>query len=316
MKALVWDGVALRLERDRARPEVPQGWARLKVRCAGICSTDEQILQGYMGFKGVPGHEFVGEVLEGPPELLGQRVTCEINFACGECESCRRGMGRHCGTRTVLGILGADGAFAEEVAAPIANLRVVPAGVSDEQAVFAEPLAAAFEILEQIHVEPGSRAVVLGDGKLGQLCAQVLHYAGAQVELVGKHPGKLEHAGTLGIRVSLLDEFKETPARLVVEATGSERGLAMAMRVVEPRGTLVLKSTVAASHELSLAPLVINEVTVVGSRCGRFEPALQALAQGRISVEPMIHGEFPLEQGLEAFARAREPGVLKVLLRP
>lgn len=316
MKALVWDGETLRLDRDRPRPLVPQNWARLKVRCAGICSTDQQILQGYMGFEGVPGHEFVGEVLEGPTELVGKRVTCEINFACGECESCRRGMGRHCATRTVLGILGADGAFAEEVAAPVANLRVVPAGVSDEQAVFAEPLAAAFEILEQVHVEPGARAVVLGDGKLGQLCAQVLHYAGAVVELVGKHPGKLEHAGTLGINVTLLDEFQEAPARLVVEATGSERGLAMAMRVVEPRGTLVLKSTVAASHELSLAPLVINEVTVVGSRCGRFEPALQALAQGRISVEPMIHGSFPLEEGLAAFARAREPGVLKVLLRP
>lgn len=316
MKALVWDGEALSLDPQRARPEIPPGWARLKVRCAGICSTDEQILKGYMDFKGVPGHEFVGEVLEGPDELIGKRVTCEINFACGECEPCRRGMGRHCPTRTVLGILGADGAFAEEVAAPVANLRVVPDAVSDEQAVFAEPLAAAFEILEQVHLEPGARAVVLGDGKLGQLCAQVLHLSGASVELVGKHPGKLEHAGTLGMKVTLLDEFEEAPARLVVEATGSEKGLEMAMRVVEPRGTLVLKSTVAASHELSLAPLVINEVTVVGSRCGRFEPALQALAQGRVSVEPMIHGEFPLEEGLQAFERARERGVLKVLLRP
>lgn len=316
MKALVWDGEALRFEAERARPEIPAGWARLRVRCAGICSTDEQILKGYMDFQGVPGHEFVGEVLEGPSELVGQRVTCEINFACGECDACRRDMGRHCPTRTVLGILGADGAFAEEVAAPVANLRVVPEGVSDEQAVFAEPLAAAYEILEQVHVEPGARAVVLGDGKLGQLCAQVLHAAGAQVELVGKHADKLEHAGSLGMQTTLLAEFDEATAPLVVEATGSEKGLEMAMRVVAPRGTLVLKSTVAASHELSLAPLVINEVTVVGSRCGRFEPALQALAMGRVSVEPLISGTFPLEEGVAAFERARERGVLKVLLRP
>lgn len=264
MKALVWDGEALRLDPERARPEVRAGWARLKVRCAGICSTDEQILKGYMDFRGVPGHEFVGEVLEGPPEWVGRRVTCEINFACGECEACRRGLGRHCPTRTVLGILGADGAFADEVAAPVANLRAVPDDVSDAQAVFTEPLAAAYEILEQVHLEPGSRAVVLGDGKLGQLCAQVLHAAGAQVELVGKHAGKLEHARSLGITTTLLSEFSAAPAPLVVEATGSEAGLALAMRVTAPRGTLVLKSTVAASHELSLAPLVINEVTVVG----------------------------------------------------
>jgi threonine dehydrogenase-like Zn-dependent dehydrogenase len=316
VKALVWDGDSLRYDGERPRPEVPAGWARLKVRCAGICSTDEQILKGYMDFKGVPGHEFVGEVLEGPKDLVGKRVACEINFACGECDACHRGMGRHCPTRTVLGILGSDGAFAEEVAAPVENLCVVPDGVSDEQAVFTEPLAAAYEILEQVHLEPGARAVVLGDGKLGQLCAQVLHSAGAQVELIGKHPGKLDHATALGIKTTLLGDFDEVPAPLVVEATGSEAGLAMAMRICSPRGTLVLKSTVAASHELSLAPLVINEVTVVGSRCGRFAPALQALAQGRVSVEPMIHGSFPLEDGLAAFERAREKGVLKVLLRP
>ncbi|MBL4845426.1 MAG: alcohol dehydrogenase catalytic domain-containing protein [Planctomycetes bacterium] len=316
MKALVWDGETLRFDNDRARPEVPEGWARLRVRCAGICSTDQQILKGYMDFKGIPGHEFVGEVLEGPDEMIGKRVTCEINFACGTCPACLRDMGRHCPTRTVLGIMGSDGAFAEEVAAPIANLRVVPDSVSDEQAVFTEPLAAAYEILEQVHLEPGQRVVVLGDGKLGQLCAQVMHSAGAQVQLIGKHPCKLEHPASLGIHTTLLEDFDEAPAPLVVEATGSEKGLAMAMRVVSPRGTLVLKSTVAASHELSLAPLVINEVTVVGSRCGRFEPALQALAQGRVSVEAMIHGEFSLEEGVAAFERSREQGVLKVLLRP
>lgn len=316
MQALVWDGAELRYTRDHPRPELPPGWARLRVRCAGICSTDEQILRGYMGFQGVPGHEMVGEVVEGSPEWLGKRAVVEINYACGTCDACRRGLGRHCPTRSVLGILGQDGAFADEVVAPAANLHEVPEGVDDEQAVFSEPLAAAFEILEQVHVAPGTRALVLGDGKLGQLCARVLHSAGAETLLVGKHRAKLDRAAQAGVPTRLLGALAPEAWDLVVEATGSRDGLELAMQRVRPRGTLVLKSTVAAAHELSLAPLVIHEVTVIGSRCGPFPAALAALASGRITVRELIDDRFALAEGEAAFARAREGGVLKVLLTP
>ncbi|MGE0709874.1 MAG: alcohol dehydrogenase catalytic domain-containing protein [Planctomycetota bacterium] len=318
MRALVWDGARLELRPDHPRPALPEGWARLRLRCAGICSTDQQILQGYMGFRGVPGHELVAEVSEGPAAWLGRRVTVEINFACGACPACARGLGRHCPRRTVLGILGQDGAFAEELVAPLANLHAVPDHVPDEEAVFTEPLAAAFEVLEQVHVPPGSRALVLGDGKLGQLCARVLALSGARVRLAGRHADKLALAAAAGLETALAAELEPAPEwDLVVEATGSPAGLRQAMELVRPRGTLVLKSTVAADHALSLAPLVINEVTVIGSRCGPFAPALRALAEGRVpSLGCLVHGDFPLEQGAAAFARAREPGTLKVLLRP
>lgn len=316
MRALHWNGDELRLVEDHPEPEVREGDALLGVRLAGICSTDQQILRGYMGFTGVPGHEFVGEVLEGPPEWRGKRVVAEINFACGACPDCARGLGRHCPTRRVLGILNADGAFAERVAVPVANLHEVPADVPDEAAVFAEPVAAAFEILEQVPVDGTTRALVLGDGKLGLLCAQVLAQAGVDTTVVGKHPGKLERVAGRGLKVVVADEYRPAPFDLVVEATGSERGLAAAIESVRPRGTLVLKSTVAARHHLSLAPLVIHEVTVVGSRCGPFAPALEALAAGRVAVEPLVDACFPLAEGLDAVERASAKPTLKVLLRP
>jgi len=316
VKALHWDGETLRLAQDHPEPTFdPQREALVRVHLAGICSTDLQILAGYMGYTGVLGHEFVGEVLEGPTVWQGRRVVGEINFACGACERCAHGLGRHCATRQVLGILGADGCFAERVRVPLANLHAVPAGVSDEQAVFCEPLAAAFEIPEQVHLAPGCRAVVLGDGKLGLLIAQVLRRCGARVEVVGRHPAKLDRVAGLGITTRLADEPLEGNADLVVEATGSEAGLRRAMQTVRPRGTLVLKSTVAAEHHLSLAPLVIDEITVVGSRCGPFAPALAALAAGEVQVEPLIDAVYPLEQGLEAVAHAQRKGAAKVLLR-
>jgi threonine dehydrogenase-like Zn-dependent dehydrogenase len=269
-----------------------------------------------MGFQGIPGHEFVGIVEEGPGGLTGQRVVAEINFACGQCPLCRQGLGRHCPTRQVMGILQADGAFAEYVAVPIANLHPVPDHVSDEAAVFTEPLAAAFEILEQVHLQPTHQVVVLGDGKLGLLCAQVLHLTGAQVCLVGRHAHKLEVARALGMQTAILSDAPLSQADVVVEATGSTAGLQLAIETVRPRGTLVLKSTVAADHNLSLAPLVIHEVTVVGSRCGRFPPALHALAHERLSVQPLITEVYRLCDAGDAVAHAVRRGVLKILLRP
>lgn len=296
-------------------PQLTERQALVKVSLAGICSTDLQILRGYMGFSGVPGHEFVGTVIDGPDTLKGQRVVGEINFACGVCAMCARSLQRHCPTRQVMGILNADGSFAEYLAVPIENLHLVPANVTDEEAVFTEPLAAAFEILDQLHLQPETEVVVFGDGKLGLLCAQVLHSVGARVTLVGKHPDKLALMRRLGMVTVLLSQWTPQFVDVVVEATGSTIGLSLAMATVRPRGTLMLKSTVAQEHALSLAPLVINEVTVIGSRCGRFPPALHALAHKHIAVAPLITATYPLADGIAAVNRAAEPGVLKVLLR-
>ncbi|HEY2988120.1 MAG TPA: alcohol dehydrogenase catalytic domain-containing protein [Candidatus Binatia bacterium] len=284
MKALYWDGNDLTLKAAHPTPAQSRDQALVRVRLAGICSTDLQIFQGYMGFRGVPGHEFVGEVMEGPPALARKRVVGEINFGCGRCEFCRRGLSRHCPKRQVMGILGADGCFAEVVAVPARNLHPVPESVSDEEAVFTEPLAAAFEILEQVEIDFTREVLVFGDGKLGLLCAQVLALTGARVTLVGKHPNKLAMAKKAGVRSVLLSDWQSRPADIVVEATGSASGLETALGAVRPRGTLVLKSTVAEEHKLSLAPVVINEINVVGSRCGLFPPALDALAQKKLAV--------------------------------
>jgi len=315
MRALTWNGHELQIEENYTRTSPREGDVVVKVSLAGICSTDLQIFQGYMDFRGVPGHEFVGAVSEGPEEWLGKRVVGEINFACGECDFCRRGLGRHCPGRSVMGILNADGAFAEYVSVPAANLHGVPDNVSDEEAVFTEPLAAAFEILEQIQIDPGDQILVLGDGKLGFLCAQVLKLTGANVTVVGKHAEKLGLIKRCAIRTVHLDDWQQKLFDLVVEATGSETGLQLAMSAVRPRGTLVLKSTVATEHRLSLAPLVINEIAVVGSRCGPFADALEALAQKSVAVTPLIEKIYPLAEGIEAVAHASRPGTRKILLR-
>ncbi len=315
MRALHWDGSRLRLKGDHPDPTPKAGEAVVRVRLAGVCSTDLQILKGYMAFEGVPGHEMVGEVEDGPPEWIGKRVVAEINYACNACPACERGMQRHCPTRSVMGILNADGAFAEKLVVPVANLHAVPEGLSDETAVFAEPLAAAFSIAEQVQLEPGAEVVVLGDGKLGLLCAFAQHAALAKVTLVGKHEEKLAKATAAGIRSVHLDDFKPFAADMVVEATGSESGLALAMQAVRPRGTLVLKSTVAAKHQVSLAPLVINEITVVGSRCGLFPPSLHCLSQDTIDVSSLISEVYSLDDGVQAVEHAARAGVLKVLLK-
>jgi threonine dehydrogenase-like Zn-dependent dehydrogenase len=315
MRALAFDGQVARVV-DRAAPEPRAGFAVVAVHLAGICRTDLELVKGYMGFRGVLGHEFVGEVLDGPDAWRGARVVGEINFGCGQCAACARGMKRHCPTRQVLGILDADGAFAEAVAIPVENLHRVPASVADEEAVFAEPLAAAFEILEQVEIAAGGSVVVLGDGKLGLLVAQVLAGAGARVLAVGKHDDKLELLRRRGIATARLDQWNRAKADVVVEASGTAAGFALAIAATRPRGTLVLKSTVAEGADLNLAPLVIDEITVVGSRCGPFAPALAALVGGGVDVRSLIAAELPLARGVEALELAAQPGVAKVLLRP
>ncbi len=313
MRALHWDGSALRLAEVPA-PTADAETAVVQVRRAGICNTDLELTRGYMGFRGVLGHELVGNVADGPAAWRGRRVVGEINFACGRCESCARGLARHCPARRVMGILNADGAFAEYVAVPVANLHAVPDGVSDAAAVFTEPLAAACEIVEQVRIAPGQRCVILGDGKLGLLAAQVLALAGGSVLAVGKHDAKLAILARRGIETVRLDAWDRARADVVVDATGSAAGLALALAATRPRGTLVLKSTVAAPATLTLAPLVIDEITVVGSRCGPFAPALRALAAGSVDVTSLIAARYPLRDGVEAMRHAAAPGMLKVVL--
>lgn len=315
MRALHFDGSVAAVI-DAPEPQPTGTDAVVEVRLAGVCNTDLELTKGYMGFTGILGHELVGIVAEGPSAWRGRRVVAEINFACGACAWCARGLGRHCPTRRVMGIQRADGAFAERVAVPVANLHAVPDAVADDAAVFVEPLAAAFEILEQVRVEPGQACVVLGDGKLGLLAAQVLAAAGAEVLAVGKHPDKLAHLERRGVRTVLLDAWTRTRVPLVVEATGTAAGFELAVAATEPRGTLVLKSTVAHAAPLNLAPLVIDEISVVGSRCGPFAPALAALASGAVEVGALISARRRLRDGVAALRQAAQPGVIKVLLEP
>ena len=311
MRALRWDGSELRLASDLPEPTPGRGEALVRVRLAGICRTDLEICRGYLGFRGTPGHEWVGEVVAAPdPSLVGGRVVGEINFGCGTCTTCRKGLARHCPTRRVQGIVGADGAFAELLAVPTTVLHRVPDGMDDATAVFAEPVAAACEIIEQLGDVGGRRTAVLGDGKLGLLVAQALCAAGAQVTLAGHHAEKLAVAERLGIVVG-----RPAPgADLVIDTTGSAAGLAEALALVRARGTVILKTTVAAQHALDLAPAVVNEVTIVGSRCGVFPPALDALAAGRVRVAPLVEAVYPLADGVSAFAHAARSGTLKVLI--
>lgn len=328
MRALVWDGRELKFEPSYRSPKFEDGESRIvgatggrpfsmaivKVHLAGICSTDLQIFKGYMGFKGIPGHEFVGSVVEGPSALIGKRVVAEINFGCGSCDACRRDLSRHCASRRVMGILNADGAFAEYVAVPSENLHEVRENISDEEAVFTEPLAAAFEILTQIQLDPGDEILVLGDGKLGSLCAQAIRLTGAKVTVVGKHADKLSLIKKAGVRIVPLADWQPRLFDVVVEATGSASGLELAFTAVRPRGTLILKSTIAGDHPVSLAPIVINEINVIGSRCGPFPDALEALAEKRVSVTPLVEKIYSLDDGLAAVRHAATPGARKILL--
>lgn len=317
MRALHLCAGKLHLERRRPRPAARAGEVRVRVLLAGICATDLALRRGYMGFCGVPGHEFVGIALEGP--LAGRRVVGEINASCGACSTCARCSARHCPQRTVLGILGRDGAFAEELSLPAANLHAVPASVGNRQALFSEPLAAAFEIAEQVELRADQRALVAGDGKLGLLCAHVLALHGLEVTVAGHHPERAlllpagaRHAGSL----EDLRERGAQPFALAVEATGSPAGLAAVLAHLEPRGTLVLKTTCERPADLDLAGVVVNELTLVGSRCGPFEPALQALERGGIPLEGWIAATYPLEEAEAAMEHAARPGTLKVLIEP
>jgi len=306
MRGVWFEDGQVTLRDDLERPAPAADRCRVRVMKTGLCATDLALRAGYMGFRGVPGHEFVGVALEGP--LQGQRVVGEINLACGACMACEAGQERHCPERTVLGILGHGGALAEELSLPTRNLHRVPDGVSDEAATFTEPLAAAFEIPEQVPVE-GVETLVVGDGRLGLLCAQVLRHRGAAVAILGRHPERAAIVDLPWVRPPSGPAYD-----LVVEATGHPEVLQDALHWVRPRGAIVLKTTAARSAPLDLAPLVVNEVTLVGSRCGPFEPALELLAAGTVEVEAMIAARFPLDRAAEAMSRAATPGALKVLV--
>ena len=292
--------------------------ARIQVLLAGVCSTDLHILQGYMGFTGILGHEFVGRVIEAPddPSWIGKRVVGEINAACRTCPTCLAGRPTHCPQRTVLGIQGRQGAFAENFTLPIANLRPVPSTLSDDQAVFVEPLAAACEIPQQIQVEPTQTLLVIGDGKLGLLCAQVLALHGCAVQMLGKHPEHATWLSSRGIGHTTNPKDITHPVDLVVEATGSPSGWALALQLLRPRGTLILKSTYHGTLPITMADIVIHELTIMGSRCGPFDPALRLLDHRLIDVTPLIHARYPLSDGIQAMNHAAKSGTLKVILQP
>ena len=307
----------LRVRDDLATPDPPPGEARIRVTLAGLCHTDVELTRGYYPYTGVLGHEFVGVVERAPaaPAWEGRRVVGEINATCGACATCRAGRPTHCERRTVLGIVNRDGAFADCLTLPIANLHAVPDGVPDDVAVFTEPVAAAFEVLAQVPIAAVDRVVVFGDGKLGQVVAQVLATTGCNLTVVGRHARKLAHLAARGL-ATRLDPPAPRAADVAVECTGRPEGLQAAIAALRPRGTLVLKSTFAGATPLNLSPLVVDEITIVGSRCGPFAPALAALAAGAVAVEPLIDARFRLADGLAAFERAQMPGTLKVLLAP
>jgi len=302
--------------RNVRRPQRAEGFALIRLLLGGICNTDLELRRGYYGFRGTPGHEFVGEVVSADsPNLLGRRVVGEINLGCRKCEWCRSGLSRHCPTRTVMGIVAYPGAFREFLTLPETNLHVVPNSISTEEAVFVEPLAAAYEILDQSQIPDGAKIAVLGDGKLGLLVAQVLNANRKSVHLYGRHKDKLRIAERAGVQVIVAKgKLPSTTYDWVVEATGSPDGLQQAIQMTRPRGTIFLKSTIHGSTKIEMAGVIVNEITLVGSRCGRFEPALALLESRTINVADMIADSMPLARASRAFAQAASPGVLKVLL--
>ena len=302
--------------RDVRRPQRPEGFASIRLLSGGICNTDLELLHGYYGFSGVPGHEFVGEVVGADDSrLVGRRVVGEINLACGKCDWCSKGLGRHCPRRSVLGIVRHAGAFREILTLPESNLHVVPESVPTEAAVFVEPLAAACEILDQAAIPDGAVVAVLGDGKLGLLIAQVLNASSKTVHLYGRHKNKLRIAERAGVETIVAGKtIPVSRYEWVVEATGSQNGLEQAVRMARPRGTIFLKSTVHGKVRIDTAPVIVNEITLIGSRCGRFEPALELLKSGKVKVLEMISERMKLAEARRAFEVAGRRGVLKVLL--
>jgi threonine dehydrogenase-like Zn-dependent dehydrogenase len=307
----------LRLARDLAVPSPPPGEVRIRTTLAGICNTDLEILRGYHGFEGVLGHEFVGVVDEAQdPAWVGRRVVGEISASCRECPTCRAGRYTHCPTRTTLGILNRDGVLADSFCLPACNLHLLPEGLPDEAAVFTEPLAAACQVLEQVHLRPTDRVLVLGDGKLGLLVAQVVALTGCDLTAIGRHPEKLAILSARGIATQLDGDSVEGNADLVIECTGQAAGFRRARGLLRPRGTLVLKSTYHGLVEADLSRLVVDEIQVTGSRCGPFAPANRLLAQGLVDVLPLVEAEFPLDEAIAAMDHAQRRGALKILVRP
>lgn len=323
MRALVYDGQGVRLAVDYSEPKLTPGEALIRPLRMGICATDLEICRGYMGFTGVLGHEFVGRVeavgTKADKDWIGARVVGTINCVCSRCDMCRSGLREHCRNRTVLGIAGRDGCFADAFTLPVQNLLRVPDTIDDDQAVFTEPLAAAFQILRQLTIEGRPYITVLGDGRLGLLCAQVLTQLNATVRCVGKHPEKLALCEKWGVKHRLLSEVgRRADQDIVVDCTGSPEGLVTAMQMVRPRGKIVLKTTVAPTKEatVDLSPLVVHEIQLIGSRCGPFPEALAALAEGKVDVVSLISRRAKLADGVEALRTAAQPGVIKVLMEP
>lgn len=317
MQALVLEDGELRLRDDVARPAPLQGEALIQLSLAGVCATDLEIVKGYAAFEGVLGHEFVGVVVEASDDnWVGQRVVGSINLGCGACQMCLEQGPEHCQQRTVLGIQRKDGVFAEYLTLPLANLYRAPDSVTDERAVFTEPLAAAARILEQVAVAEGTSAAVVGPGRMGMLIGQVLAWAGARVTMLGRSRSSLALAQEMGLPTALVDEADSDAYDLVVEATGNDAGLAHSLRLVRPLGTLIMKSTFHGKANVDLTKLVVGEITVVGSRCGPFQKALRLLEEDSIQVTPLIDAEYPLHDALQALEHAAKPGVRKVLIRP
>lgn len=302
--------------RNISQPRRPQE-ALIKIRKAGICSTDLELVKGYYPYKGVIGHEFVGEVVEAEEgSWIGQRVVGEINAVCNACEQCLNGRPTHCENRTVLGIVKRDGTFAEYTTLPIANLHRVPDGVPDEMAVFTEPLAAALEIQDQIQIKPTDRVLLIGAGRLGQLIAQTLALTGCELRVVARHTHQQNLLKARGIRMISEEDIQPWRWDIVVEATGSPDGFALARKAIRPRGTMVLKSTYKGDLAVNFSSIVVDEINLVGSRCGPFEPALRLMESRQVDPTVLIMDEFKLAQGLKAFERAAQTGVLKVLVEP
>lgn len=321
MRALVLDGQNLRLEVNYPDPVLQKGEALIRPLLMGICSTDIELCKGYMGFAGVLGHEFVGMVQEvahnKDKQWVGKRVVGTINCVCGKCDMCQRGLSEHCRDRSVLGIDKRDGCFAEQFCLPVRNLIEVPKAVDNDHAVFTEPLAAAFQILRQLTVENRPYITVLGDGRLGLLCAQVLTQLNGTVRLIGKHPAKMELCEKWGVKHREVSEVGlRADQDIVVDCTGSADGFELAMQMVRPRGKLVLKTTVANSKPINLAPLVINEIEVIGSRCGPFPEALSALNANTIDVLSLISRRMKLVDAADALRISKQSDVIKVLIEP
>jgi len=312
VRALVFDG-DVRLA-SLPIPERAKGQALIRVDLAGICNTDVEVTRGYLAYTGIMGHEFVGKVEDADDaRLIGKRVVGEINITCGECRMCRGGHPRHCERVKAMGINGWQGCFADYVVLPESNLHIVPDSVTDRQAVFVEPLAAGLEVLEQVHVRPDDTVAVIGDGKLGLLTAQAMHACGHRVIVLGKHLERLVIARNMGMGVAFASDYSGS-VDVAVDCTGNPSGMETAMSIVRPRGTIVLKSTFHEGSPMNLTPIVRNEITCVGSRCGPFPPALRLLEAGAVAVEPLIDAVFSAGEAVLAFDRARARGSLKVLI--